>query len=62
MWAEFPADFTIWFETVLARGNTMVSDSNFAYWACALVNANSAAVCLLPASVVSLLVPERLKV
>ena len=58
MWAKFPADFTIWFETVFAWRNTVVSDSYFTNWASALVNADTSSVCLLPASVILFLVPE----
>ena len=58
MWAKFPADFTIWFETILAWRNTVVSDSYLTNWASALVNADTSSVCLLPAGIILLLVPE----
>ena len=62
MWAKFPADFTIWLKSVFAWGNTVVSDSYFTHWAGALVNTNTSSVCLLPAGVIFLLIPELLKV
>ena len=62
MWAKFPADFTIWFETIFAWGNTVVSDSYFTHWAGALVNTNTSSVCFLPAGVIFLLIPELLEV
>ena len=62
MWAKFPADFTIWLKSVFAWGNTVVSDSYFTHWAGALVNTNTSSVCLFPAGVILLLVPELLKV
>ena len=62
MWAKFPADFTIWLKSVFAWGDTVVSDSYFTHWAGALVNTNTSSVCLLPACVILLLVPELLKV
>ena len=40
----------------------MVSDSYFTHWAGALVNTNTSSVCLFPAGVILLLVPELLKV
>ena len=62
MWAKFPADFTIWLKSVFAWGNTVVSDSYFTHWAGALVNTNTSSVCLLPAGVIFLLIPELLEV
>ena len=62
MWAKFPADFTIWLKSVFAWGNTVVSDSYFTHWAGALVNTNTSSVCLFPAGVILLLIPELLKV
>ena len=61
VWAEFPADFTIWLVSVLAWGNAVISDSYFAGWASALVDTNATAIGLLPAGIIGLLVPERLK-
>ena len=40
----------------------MVSDSYFTHWAGALVNTNTSSVCLFPAGVILLLIPELLKV
>ena len=40
----------------------MVSDSYFTHWAGALVNTNTSSVCLLPAGVIFLLIPELLEV
>ena len=62
MWAKLPADFTIWLKSVFAWGNTVVSDSYFTHWAGALVNTNTSSVCLLPAGVIFLLIPELLEV
>jgi hypothetical protein len=62
VWAEFPADFTIWLESIFAWRNTVVSDSYFTHWAGALVNTNTSSVCLFPAGVILLLIPELLKV
>ena len=62
MWAEFPADFTIWLKSIFAWRNTVVSNSYFTHWAGALVNTNTSSVCLFPAGVILLLVPELLKV
>ena len=62
MWAKFPADFTIWLKSVFAWGNTVVSDSYFTHWAGALVNTNTSSVCLLPAGIIFLLIPELLEV
>jgi len=61
VWAEFPADFTIWLVSVLAWGDAVISDSYFAGWASALVDTNATAIGLLPAGIIGLLVPERLK-
>jgi len=61
LWAEFPADFTIWLVSVLAWGDAVISDSYFAIWASALVDTNATAVSLFPAGIIGLLVPERLK-
>ena len=60
--AKFPADLTIWLESVLAWGDAMVSDSYFTDWAGALVDTNASSVGLLPAGVILLLIPELLKV
>ena len=62
MWAKFPANFTIWFETIFAWRNTVVSDSYFTDWASALMNTDTSSVCLLPASVILLLIPKLGKV
>ena len=62
MWAELPADFTIWLKSIFAWRNTVVSDSYFTHWAGALVNTNTSSVCLFPACVILLLIPELLKV
>ena len=40
----------------------MISNSYFTGWACALVDSDAAAICLLPAGVVLFLIPKRLKV
>ena len=40
----------------------MISHSYFTGWACALVDSDAAAICLLPAGVVLFLIPKRLKV
>jgi len=61
LWAEFPADLTIWLVSVLAWGDAVISDSYFAGWASALVDTNATAIGLLPAGIIGLLVPERLK-
>ena len=62
VWAEFPADLTIWLEAILAWGHAVVSDSYFTDWASALVDADASAVSLLPAGVILLLIPELLEV
>ena len=40
----------------------MISHSYFTGWACALVDSDSTAICLLPAGVISFLIPKGLKV
>ena len=40
----------------------MISNSYFTGWACALVDSDSTAICLLPAGVISFLIPKGLKV
>ena len=61
VWAEFPADLTIWLVAVLAWGDAVISDSYLTGWASALVDTNATAIGLLPAGIIGLLVPERLK-
>ena len=61
VWAEFPADLTIWLVAVLAWGHAVISDSYLTGWASALVDTNATAISLLPAGIIGLLVPERLK-
>ena len=62
MWAKFPADFTIWFISVFAWGDAVISDSYFTDWACALVDSNATSIGLLPTGIVLFLIPEGLKV
>ena len=61
MWAEFPADFTIWLVSILAWRYAVISNSYFAGWAGALVDSNATTIGLLPAGVVCLLIPKLLK-
>ena len=62
MWAEFPANFAIWFKSISAWRDAVISDSYFTSWACALMDSDTTAISLLPAGIVFFLIPEGLEV
>lgn len=61
MWAHFPADFSIGLVSILAWGDAVVSYSYLTSWASALMDSDSTSVSLLPACVISFLIPESLE-